>query len=357
MVTNIPAPYREPVHQLINKELDGYHVIYCQDRESNREWKFALGDYYRTFLKKRVINYKGNFIHINPDAWSILNSINPDIVITSGFNPTFLMAFFWCVIKRKKHICMTDGWLKSENKLSIFHKIIRKYVYSASHAFIGASCHSLDLYRFYNCPEEKLFKSPLCVNNEYFEAHIGEKKKYDVMFSGRFIERKMPQFFCSVVKKIKEKKKYCSALVLGSGPLKNEFLRQLDKYDINYHYPGFVQQDNLPVYYASAKVFLFPTLSDPWGVVANEACAAAVPVITCENAGVANELIITEENGYVLPLNADIWAGASLRLLNNQEMYRKFSKMALSHVQQYNFIAAAKGIVEAIKYVRRKSES
>ena len=356
MVTNIPAPYREKVHELVNKELDEYHVIYCQDRESNRKWKFPLGNYPRTFLKKRVINYKGKSIHINLDVWSALNRIDPEVVVTCGFNPTFLMAFYWCLIKRKKHICMTDGWLKSEVKLSIFHKMIRKYIFSGSHAFIGASGHSLDLYRFYNCPEEKLFKSLLCVDNEYFKKHVGEEKKYDVMFSGQFIDGKMPHFFCSVVKKIKEKKKDCSALILGSGPQKNEFLGQLDKDGIDYYYPGFVQQDDLPTYYASAKLFLFPTLSDAWGVVANEACAAGVPVITCENAGVANDLIIDGRNGFILPLNADIWADGCFKLLNNKTLYKRFSKEAMSRVQQYNFDAAATGIIDAVKYVSEKSE-
>lgn len=355
MVTNIPAPYREKVHELVNKELDGYHVIYCQDREINRKWEFPFGDYPRTFLKKRVINYKGNSIHINPDVWSALNAINPDIVITCGFNPTFLMAFLWCVLKKKKHICMNDGWLKSEDKLSLFHKMIRKYVFYASDAFIGASNHSLDLYRFYNCPEEMLFKSLLCVDNEYFKRHIEEEKKYDVMFSGQFIDRKMPRFFCCVVKKIKEKKKDCSVLILGSGPQKNEFLGQLNKFGIDYYYPGFVQQNDLPNYYASAKLFLFPTLNDPWGVVANEACAAGVPVITCENAGVANDLILNGQNGFILPLKSDIWADACFKLLNNKTLYKRFSKEAMSRVQQYNFDVAATGIIDAVKYVSEKS--
>jgi putative transposase len=53
---------------------------------------------------------------------------------------------------------------------------------------------------------------------------------------------------------------------------------------------GYFSQNELPYYYALTRVFLFPTLLDPWGVVANEACAAGVPVITCSNAGAAGDL-------------------------------------------------------------------
>ena len=38
---------------------------------------------------------------------------------------------------------------------------------------------------------------------------------------------------------------------------------------------GFARQEDLPRWYGASRVFLFPTQWDPWGVVANEACAAA----------------------------------------------------------------------------------
>jgi len=145
MVTNIPAPYRETMHELISRKVTGYHVIYCQQCEANREWEFEKGRYSRSFLRNRVFCYKKRFIHINPDVWTELNHRNPNIVITTGFNPTHLIAFLWCFLNNRKHICMNDGWLGSESSLSPVHRLIRKCVYNRTVAFIGASKHSLDL--------------------------------------------------------------------------------------------------------------------------------------------------------------------------------------------------------------------
>ncbi|MBC7507657.1 MAG: glycosyltransferase family 4 protein, partial [Ferruginibacter sp.] len=87
--------------------------------------------------------------------------------------------------------------------------------------------------------------------------------------------------------------------------------------------------DTIPDFYNKAKIFLFPTLSDPWGIVANEACASGVPVITCKNSGSADDLVIDGHNGYVLPLDPEIWADSILKLLTNTNLLQQFSDNAL----------------------------
>jgi glycosyltransferase involved in cell wall biosynthesis len=358
LLTNIPAPYRESMHEIVSKKLKGkYTVLYCDQKEPNRDWTFSYGDYKYIFLKRKMLTYKGRYIHINTDVWKKLNRLNPDVVITAGsFNPTMLIAFFWSIIKRKKHIPMTDGWLRSESTLTIIHHWVRKIVFKYSDAYIGASKHSLDLYKSYGCSNDKLFQSHLCANNELFHEIVQQEKKYDLMFSGQFIERKMPLFFAEVAQRIKAKRGKCSVLILGSGELKDEFLAKLEEFEIETHYAGYVSQNELPQYYASAKIFLFPTLQDPWGVVANEAMAAGTPVITCENAGVAGDLVIHDVNGHILPLNVDIWAEKTDFLLNNNETYTRLSKQALVDVQNFSYENAAQGIVDAVQYTLKKEK-
>jgi len=127
----------------------------------------------------------------------------------------------------------------------------------------------------------------------------------------------------------------------------------LDEYGIDYRFAGFISQEDLPHYYASSKLLLFPTLSDPWGVVANEAGAVGVPVITCENAGVAHDLIINNYNGYILPLHAETWAEHIVELLKDDNLYARLSKNALSKVQEYSYEVAAQGIIDAILFTEK----
>lgn len=355
LITNIPAPYRETIHRLVSAHFSGnYTVIYCQQKEPNRQWQLDRHDYHSVTLGGRMVSYKGRFIHINPEVITQLNKLDPGVIITTGFNPTMLLAFAWSLAKGRKHIAMTDGWLKSEAGLSHLHRLVRQLVYWFSAAYLGASRHSLDLYRHYHCREEALFQSHLCANNEAFFPQIGTPKKHDLLFSGQFIAGKMPLFFAEVAQKIRHSKGSCSALVLGDGPLKEEFLGRLSAYGIEVEYPGFVAQQELPPYYASARILLFPTRQEAWGVVANEAMAAGVPVITCDNAGVANDLVQHNKNGYILPLDADTWCHHALQLLRDPALYQQFSANAVAAVQPFNYANAAQGIIDAITFAQNK---
>ena len=53
------------------------------------------------------------------------------------------------------------------------------------------------------------------------------------------------------------------------------------------HTPGFLQADDLPRWYASAQAFVLPSLSEPWGLVVNEAAATGLPLLVSDRAGCA----------------------------------------------------------------------
>lgn len=358
IVTNMPAPYRNPIFKnMANRYHDDFLVIYSTKAEPNRTWKFDNLEFNHIYLKENIIGgTEGlSYIHNNPDVWSLLKDFNPDAIITTGFNPTHLYAWLFSVIHRKKHIVMTDGWIESEKKLTWVHRFVRKIVFATSHAFIGASKNSLDLYRSYNLKDASLFQSHLCVENSLFlNDKSVEHREYDLMFSGQFTARKMPLFFAEVVKKVKDKIPNIKILILGNGPLKDEFFAFLEKYDINFNYAGFVTQKELPTYYSNSKLFLFPTLLDAWGVVVNEAMASGTPVITTPYAGVVNDLIINNENGFILPTDIDTWASHAINILNSHDLWNIMSKNARTHVLGYNFEIATQGIIDAINYASKK---
>ena len=84
-------------------------------------------------------------------------------------------------------------------------------------------------------------------------------------------------------------------------------------------------------------------------MVANEACLAKTTVITCKNAGCANELIINNYNGYVLDLNIKLWSDKLIYLLNNKEILKKFSNNSFELVKKFNSNFSSDQIIKAIK--------
>lgn len=64
---------------------------------------------------------------------------------------------------------------------------------------------------------------------------------------------------------------------------------------------GSISHGELQQYYASASVFVLPSLTDSFGMVSLEAMACGVPVIVTENTG-SNDAVCDGENGFIIPI-------------------------------------------------------
>jgi glycosyltransferase involved in cell wall biosynthesis len=306
-----------------------------------------------SFLRERFLTRTGVFIHNNPGVFTALRAFDPQVVLTTGYNPTHIYAFAYARLYRRGHVAMTDGTVASEARLSWVHRLVRRAVLGRSRAFVVASEGGLALLRGYGVPDEKIRFSPLCANTSVAWVGIAPRSPgMDFLFSGRLVEPKNPLFALQVAHGVALRiGRRVSLGVLGSGPLERELRAQAAGVaaTVELRMAGHVSQAEIPAWFASAKGLLFPTSGDTWGVVANEACLAGVPVIISPHAGAAGELVQDEVNGFVRPLELPLWIDAASRLLSDPALHSRFSAQAREQVQPYNFENAAKGIADAAR--------
>jgi glycosyltransferase involved in cell wall biosynthesis len=360
LVTNGPVPYRIPaLNKMAATSGIDLHVIFCCEREPNRGWSLPPIEFDSTYLRERITTINGRYIHNNPDVIGALRRLAPDMIITDGFNPTHLYAFAYAAFRRLRHVTMTDGTYESERTLSPVHRLVRRFVYARSHAFVSASMGGTKLYESYGIPADRCFTACLCVENSdfwYDGAH--EDARFDFIFCGRIEPVKGPLFALDVALQVARRlSRKVTILFVGAGSLKQRVQETAARYPdlLEARFHGFARQDDLPALYRSAKVFLFPTEWDPWGVVANEACAAGLPVLVSPHAGVAGELVLDGQNGYICDLDAGLWAERAIVLLARPDIYRDFSERSRSLVSTFTFDDAAHGIVTACRYASHKN--
>lgn len=355
IVTNIPAPYRVPVYNLVaatpGVEL---HVFYGAEREPDREWTLPPLTHQHTFMRGRRYDRRGRFIHDNSEVYDLLGSMQPDVVLTTGFNPTHLYAFAWAWRHRRRHVAMTDGTVNSEAGISKLHRLVRRVVFARSQAFVAASAGGRRLFESYGVHGERIFISPLCANStvDWSVSLPTAAAQIDLLFSGRFVAVKNPSFFLAVARGVAQRLgRRVRVALLGGGPLEHgvraEAAAMADLVDAQF--TGQVAQAELPAWYARSRLFLFPTSWDPWGVVVNEACMAGVPVVVSPHAGAAGELIVDGVSGRVLPLDVESWIAAAADILADAELRERMSAAARQAVAPYSFANAAGGIVDAAR--------
>lgn len=362
IVTNEPPPYRIPVFNRIAAAPGvRLRVIFCARKEPNRQWDLPPFQFDHCFLRERITTVKGRYIHNNPDVVPALKRFGPDVVVTDGLNPTQLYAFGYAYFKRIPHVPLTDGTDLSEQGLSSVHKMIRRFVYGRSAAFLSASDGGQRLFESYGADPDCCYRSYLCIDNDaYARVPQPASPPFDLIFCGRMVPDKGPMFALDVATAVSRRLGRRTSIIYAGAGSEEEKVRQAaagreDSVQVQFH--GFAKQAELPELYKSARIFLFPTSADVWGVVANEACAAGLPVIVSPHAGVAGELIVDGQNGYVCELDVERWAEHAAGLLSDPGRLAAFSRRSLALVREYTFDNAADGLVQACKHALARGQS
>ena len=354
VVTNIPAPYRVPIYDRVAAQPGiEFEAIYCAATEPDRYWDLPPAKHKQTFLSGRVYERAGRFIHYNPGVWRALRTFDPHVVVTTGFNPTHLLAYLYALVHGRPHVVMTDGTDASEARLSLLHRLIRRVVFATSRAFIVASHGGWRLLRAYRVRPEQIHFSPLCANTSVnWNLDSAPPRDIDLLFSGRLVESKNPAFALQVAAGVARMLgRKVRLVLLGRGPLEQALREQASKLEaeVEVTFAGHVSQAELPAWFVRARLFLFPTPGDVWGVVANEALLAGVPVIVSPHAGVAGELVLEDVNGRVLELQLDGWVNAAAAVLGDPGAHARYASAAQSRVAPYSFDNAAYGIIDAAR--------
>ncbi|RCW83289.1 UDP-glucose:(heptosyl)LPS alpha-1,3-glucosyltransferase [Halanaerobium sp. DL-01] len=165
----------------------------------------------------------------------------------------------------------------------------------------------------YDIPEEDIIVNHNGVNIDKF--HPDNKKKYSeiirkkygisprdylILFLGTGFQRKGLKYVIEALKGLGKGK----LMVVGKGKI-DRFKKMAEDFSISDRivFTGPVRE--VEKYYASADIFVFPSIYDPCANVTLEAMASGLPTITTKSNG-ASGVIKHGENGYILDSPDDI---------------------------------------------------
>ncbi len=104
--------------------------------------------------------------------------------------------------------------------------------------------------------------------------------------------------------------------------------------------PGYVNEKDLPLWYASALAFLYPSKYEGFGLPVIEAMATGTPVITSNVASlpeVAGDAAIL-----IQPDDIDSWADSMTEIANSNEMREKLVNSGLARAETFSWEKCAR---------------
>ncbi|KCZ55701.1 GDP-mannose-dependent alpha-mannosyltransferase [Hyphomonas beringensis] len=126
-------------------------------------------------------------------------------------------------------------------------------------------------------------------------------------------------------------------VIIGDGPQREE----LEKRYEDVVFLGAKFGEELATYYACADVFVFPSLTDTFGLVVLEAMASGTPVAAYEATG-PRDVIPGSNAGTITPIGGDLAAGAKACLDLDRETCRKYA-------EGYSWRACAEAFIENLQ--------
>ena len=276
-----------------------------------------------------VLHEKLNILHVHYaiphasaaiSAKNILNTygINLPIVTTLhgtditlfGKDPSFKPVIEYSINKSDAVTAVSQSLINETNKI---FNISKK---------INLVPNFIDLKLYSNCEDNNLRSS--IVNDEKIIIHVSNFRKVK-----RVID--VIKIFNLITKKVPSK-----LLMIGDGPERIKAEKLSRKLNINHQIKFLGKLKSVEQYLSISDLFILPSESESFGLVALEAMASGVPVISTDVGGIS-EVNINNQTGFTFNVgDINDMASQSINLLIDIDKLKRFKQTAISHAKNFD---------------------
>ncbi len=354
------APYSNRLYNAYGQRHDEpLHVLTCTDLEPHRQWDMPAAQHYQ-LESLQGLKYHASYtshIYFNPAVLKRLRQLKPSLILICDFSPTMILAGLYARLTGTALGILTDGVLMTDpGSRSFIHRIMRKLTIPFAKVGIGASPSSIDFLKQYGLADKKAFIVPIVTNWDAPQTTPSfEERPYDLLFCGTIDEdTKGACFFADVVAFCHKKKPDLKVRIVGDGVLRSTLEKRFHDAGISARFDGFLQADKLPEAYSSAKLFLFPSKGDAWGLVANESVLGGTPILVSPFAASGTDLVKKFKVGIQAPLDVEQWGDTALDLLSSPKQWQSFHKNRPKAIDWFSLPKSVSQLDKAIRSVQQQ---
>ena len=369
ILSEIIAPYRIPVFNALAAR-DGIelHAIFLSETDSSlRQWRVYKDDIRFSYevlpsWRRRIGKYN---LLLNRGMATALHKAAPEAVLCGGYS---YLASWQAMRWARRHHAPFFVWVEStaadQRRGAQVVEFLKRRFLNAGNGFIVPGQSSAEYLLGYGISSSSIFTAPNAVDVELFSKHailarrdasvhrtaLGLPPRY-YLFVGRMVPEKGIFDLVEAYGRLAPEIRAAVGIVfIGEGSARSRLERQASAIAPGaVLFPGFVHREELAIYYALSDMLVFPTHTDPWGLVVNEAMSCGLPVIISRAAGCAADLVRDGWNGRVVQAgNVKQLSSVMTELLQNTEMLEQMGQRSREHIEGYTPEACAAGIAAAV---------
>ena len=297
-------------------------------------------------LKNRLIISKRPSKDISFDIY-----IEPNFIPISQINASFIIS-----IVHDFSFHLYPEWHPKE-RISFFKEHFWKNIKRAD-KIVVVSDFILKQAVSFGIPKEKLTRIYCGLDHSLFKIYRKEelaktKRKYKlpdkfILFVGSIEPRKNLISILKAYSILPDslKKEYQLILVGFSGWKNKEIMKEIKKQNIRYI--GYVSEEDLAKIYNLAKIFIYPSLYEGFGLPPIEAMACGCPTIVSNIASIPE--VCGDASFYVDPFDINDIAKGILKVLKSEDLRNELIAKGLKRARRFCWEKTAKQILSLIPY-------
>ncbi len=366
LIHNIISPHVTPIFTELAKHTD-LTVLYCAEKEDNRTWDEKPTEFTYKVLPHHAIKLKGKDLFtyfINPSIINELNNLKPDVVIIAGWDLfAYQAASMYCTLKRIPYILWSGSTQNEPSwRRTVSKPLVLAMVKGAS-AYIAYGSKARDYLVSLGADPKKIFISFNTTDLEKYrqlttkykekaaqiKKQIGLKEEKVILYYGQLIERKGPDLLLEAFATLKTKD--VALLLVGSGQYKS-FLEKKKEGVENVYILDNPGDEEICKYYAIADLFVLPSREEVWGLVANQALAAGLPVVISDHTGASVDVVEDGINGYIFKSGSVTDLADKIDKVLDQKP-KKMENESEKKMKQFMPQETVKGVLAALESIQK----
>jgi glycosyltransferase involved in cell wall biosynthesis/GT2 family glycosyltransferase len=374
-VHNRPTHYTARLFQLVGERLTAEFLFFSRGAE--RYWLKEHGVQPCNFAHHNLSGIQVFGTRITPSLLPHLIHKNYDAVVQC-IDGKFALPLTYLIARlRKKPLVLYTGiWMRVDTVLHRLTFPIIRHIYRNAGALVVYGEHVSTYLIAEGVSPERIFIEPHAVDNTLYQRPVGQKEKDDlrhaldlppetklVLYLGRLEPEKGLQHLLRAFASIGDRQ---TALILAGIGSEERALKDLaSSLGIagRVRWPGYVPTTDTLPYYASAAVFVLPSVTtrrdkETWGLVVNEAFNQALPVIATDAVGAAAGGLIEDGiNGLIVPeADHQALARALSTVLSNETLRASMGDAALRRIAYWTQERAAEAVERAVRFATGEVE-
>lgn len=146
-----------------------------------------------------------------------------------------------------------------------------------------------------------------------------------IFFVGRLVIEKGVQVLLEAMPRILSACPEAKLVIAGKGPMEGQLKSRARELGVSHkvYFAGYIDDRTRNQLYRSASAAVFPSLYEPFGIVALEGMAAGTPVVVSDTGGLAEIITHSVDGMKAFPGNAGSLADNILAVLKNEDLAEK----------------------------------